>query len=99
MTPHHHATEWRGQSGDEKAVILARDRAAHRTRGITAKAVGHDPFAIEQDFARTVRAVPMHRAQRHSSSSTSLGPSTTAHSSGMRQFFFESSGGGSPAPP
>src|SRR4051812_14217969 len=99
MTPHHHAAERRRQGGNEEPVILARDRTRDRAGGVATEAVRHDPLAVEQDFARALSRVPMHHAQSHLFPSVTAGRSTTAHSAGMRQFLFESSGGGSPAPP
>src|SRR3954466_13850781 len=43
-------------------MILPRDRAADRPGGVTAKAIRYEPFAIEQDLARRMRAIPFHRA-------------------------------------
>ena len=52
-----------GQGRDEQAVITAGDRAGNSAGGVTAEAIGHEPFAIEQNFARRLRGVPRHRAR------------------------------------
>src|ERR1700682_5302833 len=51
VTPHDHATERRGQRGDEQTVITPRDRARNCAGGITAESGGHEPLAIEQKLA------------------------------------------------
>src|SRR6266403_3164660 len=62
VVPHDHATEWRGQCGDEQAMITTRDCARDRARSVTAESVCDEPLAREQDFARHFRTVPRHRA-------------------------------------
>src|SRR5438093_4999709 len=62
MTPHHDAPEWRGQCGNEQAVITPRNRAGDRARGTTTQTIGYNPLAIEKKLARHVRAVPRHRS-------------------------------------
>jgi len=62
VIPHDHATERRGQRGDEQAMITPRDCARDRARSVTAETVRDEPLAREQDFARHFRAVPRHRA-------------------------------------
>ena len=56
MTPHHHATERRRQRGNQQAVIAARDCARDGAGSVTAEAVRHEPFAIQQDVARGMPA-------------------------------------------
>ena len=63
VTPHHHATERRGQRRDEQSVITPRDRARNCAGGVTAEAVGHEPFAIEQRISRDMCA-PSHFIER-----------------------------------
>src|SRR5947208_13267030 len=52
VIPHHHSAMRRGQSRDEQAMIATRDCAGDSARSVTAQSVGHEPLAIEQDFAR-----------------------------------------------
>ena len=53
MIPHDHASERRGQSGDQQSMIPPGDRAGDGAGGVAAQAVGDEPFAVEQDLART----------------------------------------------
>src|SRR6266576_1840659 len=47
-------------------MITPRDRARNCAGRITAEAVCHEPFAIEQELARHLRTVPRHRAHDRS---------------------------------
>ena len=58
LTPHHHTTMWRGQGGDKEAVISASDRTRDGTGCETAKAIGDEPLARQQQLARMACLVP-----------------------------------------
>src|SRR5262245_9230359 len=59
------STQRCGQGGDQQSVIASRRDAGDRVRGITAEAIGDEPFAAEQQFGSgTLKPAPRH-ASKH----------------------------------
>ena len=50
MRQQHHPSDRRGQGGDQKSMVTAGDNACHGSRGVSADAIGNQPFSRQERF-------------------------------------------------